>query len=124
MPRPMPRAPPVITATRPRRGLVWAGAIRRESSRRSRRLLGSGSQALERGLGLGHHALDHLGRGHNLADEPRALAAGGVAAFDVALLTGPYGRGESHALSLQREGQDLGGALLPLAGEIVADGAA
>src|ERR1700675_1346782 len=81
-------------------------------------------QALKRGLGLGDHAFDQLARGHDLADEPRALAAGGVAVLDVALLARPDGGGEAHALRLEREGQDLGRALLPLAREVVADRAA
>src|SRR5262245_35610131 len=81
-------------------------------------------QVSQGGLGFGNHALDHLARRHDVLDESRALAARGVAALDVAVLAGADGGREADALGLEREGQDLGRALLPLARKVVADGAA
>src|SRR6266852_8949573 len=81
-------------------------------------------QPRKRGAGLGDEPLDHFARGHDFVDEPRALAAGGVPTFDVALLARPDRGGKSHTLSLEGEGQDLRGALLPFAREVVPDGAA
>src|SRR5690242_18173471 len=78
----------------------------------------------EHALGLGDHAVDHLARGHDVLDEARALSAGRVPAVDVALLAGADGGGETHALGLEGKGQDLRGTLLPLARELVPDGAA
>src|SRR5215470_15316699 len=81
-------------------------------------------QAGQRGFGFGDQPLDHFARGDDVLDESCALAARSMAIFHVAFFAGPDGRGEAHALGLERKGQDLGRALLPLPREVVADGAA
>src|SRR5215470_16050047 len=81
-------------------------------------------QAGQRGFGFGDQSLDHFARGDDVLDESCALAARSMAIFHVAFFAGPDGRGEAHALGLERKGQDLGRALLPLPREVVADSAA
>ena len=78
----------------------------------------------ECGFGFGDDAVDQLAGGDDLADEAGALAAGGVAIVDVAVLARPDRRGKAHALGLKGKRLDLRGALLPLAREVVPDGAA
>src|SRR5262245_20111327 len=117
------RSSSVASRSRDVSSLTLSPSSRRMSLRRARSP-SSRAEAREGGFGVGHDAVDQLPRGDDLADEPGGLAAGGVAIVDVAVLARPDSRGEPHALGLEGEGEDVGGALLPLAGEVVPDRAA